>query len=64
MEFLMCGRRLTASLALLAFEDAPAGGDIPESAAAARVSRTFSAAGDYDYHNGRNRDVKGRVRVR
>jgi len=45
-------------------EDAPAGGHIPESSSATRVSRTFSAAGDYDYHNSRNRDVKGLVRVR
>ena len=45
-------------------EESPEGGDIPASGAAQRVSRTFSAAGDYDYHNSRNGDVKGRVRVR
>ena len=49
----------------IVFDDAaPAGGNIPESAAASRVSRTFSAQGDYDYHNSRNRDIKGRIRVR
>lgn len=36
----------------------------PASAAAQKASRTFSAAGDYDYHNSRNGDVKGRIRVR
>jgi plastocyanin len=47
------------------FDDAaPSGGNIPESAAALRTSRTFSAAGDYDYHNSRSRDIKGRIRVR
>jgi plastocyanin len=45
-------------------DEAPAGGNIPESAAGSRVSRTFNAQGDYDYHNSRNRDIKGRVRVR
>lgn len=45
-------------------DEAPAGGNIPAPAAGARVSRTFSAAGDYDYHSSTNRDVKGRVRVR
>ena len=49
----------------IVFDDAaPSGGNIPESPSASRVSRTFSVAGDYDYHNSRNRDIKGRVRVR
>jgi plastocyanin len=49
----------------IVFDDAsPAGGNISESAAASRVSRTFTASGDYDYHNSRNRDIKGRIRVR
>jgi plastocyanin len=45
-------------------EEAPEGGNIPASTSAQRVSRTFSTEGDYDYHNSRNADVKGRVRVR
>jgi len=45
-------------------ESAQAGGNIAESSAAQRVSRTFSSAGDYDYHNSRDRDIKGRIRVR
>ena len=45
-------------------DDAPAGGNIPASSSAQKVSRTFSAEGDYDYHNSRNDDVKGRIRVR
>ena len=49
----------------IVFDDAaPGGGNIPESATATRVSRTFSATGDYDYHNSRNSDIKGRIRVR
>ena len=49
----------------IVFDDAsPAGGNISESATATRVSRTFTAQGDYDYHNSRNRDIKGRIRVR
>lgn len=49
----------------IVFDDlAPAGGNIPESSSAQRVSRTFNAAGDYDYHNSRDRDIKGRIRVR
>ena len=49
----------------IVFDDhAPAGGNIPESSTATRVSRTFNAAGDYDYHNSRDRDIKGRIRVR
>ena len=45
-------------------DEAPEGGNIPASASAQRVSRTFSAAGDYDYHNSRNDDIDGRIRVR
>jgi plastocyanin len=45
-------------------EEAPPGGDIPAGAAGTRVSRTFPAQGDYDYHSTVNRDIKGRVRVR
>lgn len=49
----------------IAFDNtAPPGGDVPEPSAAIRVSRTFPAAGDFDYHNTRNRNLKGRVRVR
>ena len=40
------------------------GGNIPEGSAAQGASRTFNSAGDYDYHNSRNRDIKGRIRVR
>ena len=45
-------------------DDAPPGGNIPESAKGSRVSRTFSAEGDYDYHSLKNPDRKGRIRVR
>lgn len=44
--------------------DAPPGGNIPESAQGSRVSRTFPAAGDHDYHSLKNPGSKGRVRVR
>ena len=40
------------------------GGNIPEGSAAQGASRTFNSGGDYDYHNSRNRDIKGRIRVR
>ena len=45
-------------------EEAPLEGNIAESATAQRVSRTFTAEGDYDYHNSRNPSLKGRIRVR
>ena len=49
----------------IVFEDeAPSGGDIPASSSAQRVSRRFCAEGDYDFHNSRNDDIKGRIRVR
>ncbi len=49
----------------IVFDDlAPPGGNIPQSSAGTRVSRTFPAAGDYDYRSSVNSDVKGRVRVR
>jgi len=49
----------------IVFDDSsPDGGNIPENASASRASRTFTAQGDYDYHNSRNRDIKGRIRVR
>ena len=45
-------------------DDEPTGGNIPVSPTGSKVSRTFSTAGDYDYYNSKNRDVKGRIRVR
>lgn len=45
-------------------DDAPPGGNIPQTAQGSRVSRTFPAAGDYDYHSLADPRVKGRVRVR
>lgn len=49
----------------IVFEDeAPPGGNIPDAAPGTRVSRTFPNAGDYDYYSSKNRDVKGRIRVR
>ena len=49
----------------IVFEDAaPPGGNIPESSPGTSVSRTFPNAGDYDYYSSRNREVKGRIRVR
>jgi plastocyanin len=50
----------------IVFDDglAPSGGDIPTASEGTRVSRTFTAAGDYDYHSTRSRDIKGRIRVR
>lgn len=49
----------------IAFEDrAPDGGNIAGTPAAQRVTRYFTAAGDYDYYSTRDRDLKGRVRVR
>ncbi|MGK2962175.1 MAG: cupredoxin domain-containing protein [Gemmatimonadaceae bacterium] len=45
-------------------EEGPPGSDIPESAAGSRVSRTFPAEGDYDYRSLKDRDKKGRIRVR
>lgn len=45
-------------------DDAPPGGNIPESAQGTRVSRTFPAEGDYDYHSLKDDDVEGRIRVR
>jgi hypothetical protein len=56
---------IAAGGAGIVFDDlAPPGGNIPESSAAQGASRTFNSAGDYDYHNSRNRDVRGRIRVR
>ncbi|MEO5903676.1 MAG: plastocyanin/azurin family copper-binding protein [Gemmatimonadaceae bacterium] len=47
------------------FKDrAPSGGNVAEAPAGTRVSRVFSAVGDYDYYSTRDKDVKGRVRVR
>lgn len=49
----------------IVFEDAaPPEGNIPETPAGSRVSRTFPAAGDYDYRSLRNDDIEGRIRVR
>ena len=45
-------------------DDAPPGGDVPESPNGSRVSRTFPSEGDYDYHSARDPDRKGRIRVR
>ena len=45
-------------------DDAPPGGNIPETPRGGRVSRTFPAAGDYDYYSLKDDDVKGRIRVR
>jgi plastocyanin len=45
-------------------DDAPPGGNIPESANGSRVSRTFPSEGDYDYHSLKDPDRKGRIRVR
>jgi plastocyanin len=45
-------------------DEAPSGGDIPPASAGTRVSRTFTAPGDYDYHSTSSRDIKGRIRVR
>ena len=45
-------------------DDAPDGGNIPETSSGSKVSRTFNAEGDYDYYSSKNRDVKGRIRVR
>ena len=42
----------------------PAGGNIPAASPGTRVSRTFTAPGDYEYHSSKSRDTKGRVRVR
>jgi plastocyanin len=41
----------------------PPGGNIPDTAAGNSVSRTFPAAGDYDYVCTRHDGMKGRVRV-
>ena len=49
----------------IAFEDdAPPGGNIPETAQGGKVSRTFPSEGDYDYYSLKDRDKKGRIRVR
>src|SRR5687768_1134962 len=49
----------------IVFEDeAPPGGNIPDAAPGSSVSRTFQTEGDYDYYSSKNRDVKGRIRVR
>ena len=49
----------------IVFDDiAPLDGGIPQQVAGARVTRTFAAVGDYDYHSSTNSNVKGRVRVR
>ena len=45
-------------------DEVPPGGNITSATAGARVSRTFTAPGDYDYHSTMSRDIKGRVRVR
>ncbi len=49
----------------IAFKDiAPQGGDIPETTAGGRVARTFAVIGDYNYASSRDRNLKGRIRVR
>jgi plastocyanin len=45
-------------------DDAPPGGNIPESPSGSKVARTFPAEGDYDYRSLNDRDKKGRIRVR
>ena len=45
-------------------DDAPPGGNIPETAKGGKVSRTFPAEGDYDYYSLKDSDRKGRIRVR
>jgi plastocyanin len=45
-------------------DDAPPGGNIPETAQGGRVSRTFPAEGDYDYYSLKDAKKKGRIRVR
>lgn len=45
-------------------DDAPPGGNIPQSPGGTRVSRTFPVEGDYDYHSLLDDDVEGRIRVR
>lgn len=45
-------------------DDAPAGGNIPESPAGSKVSRTFTAEGDYDFSSRNNSKNEGRIRVR
>ena len=45
-------------------DEVPSGGNIPAGKAGTRVSRTFTAPGDYDYYSTRSEDIKGRVRVR
>jgi plastocyanin len=45
-------------------DDAPPGGNIPETPRGGRESRTFPTAGDYDYYSLKDDDVKGRIRVR
>ncbi len=45
-------------------EESPPGGNIPETARGDKVSRTFPAEGDYDYYSLKDRDKKGRIRVR
>jgi plastocyanin len=47
------------------FEDrAPPGGNVPDTAPGASVSRTFQALGDYDYECTIHKGMKGRIRVR
>lgn len=49
----------------ITFKDrAPAGGNISASPVGSKVSRTFDAAGDYDYYSSLDKDIKGRVRVK
>jgi hypothetical protein len=47
------------SLGIVFDKATPPGGNIPESLPGSSASHTFPAAGDYDYHSSKNRDVKG-----
>jgi plastocyanin len=55
----------TAGADGIVFDDeSPPGGNIPETTQGGKVSRTFPAEGDYDYYSLKDRDKKGRIRVR
>ena len=45
-------------------DNAPPGGNIPDSPPGALVTRTFPMAGEYDYESTRDDGMKGRIRVR
>ena len=45
-------------------DEVPPGGNISAPSTGTRVSRTFTAPGDYDYHSTKSEGIKGRVRVR